>query len=443
MSRQRVTRSLQRLGQSGAFAVQHREPALGLGIEVDGVGRCSFPLTPDRVASMIERAVPSPFGYRDQTRHDPSVRSSWEIPGTWVHVDAAWARRFDRGLDAVRDGLGLPIGAVTAVLQKLIIYAPGQFFARHRDSQTQPGTTATLVVVLPSPHRGGELRVSHAGREITLCAATDASANYLAFAGFYADCPHETVPVESGHRVVLSYALEVEPRALLTELGTTGDLEASLRAYFFGDDEPDWLVYLLEHQYSAQSLDWDRLKLEDRTRVWALIDAAGRLDCDCFLALAEAHQTREYVGDDEDDEDDQSDEGYEPDGSAQRCLPSPLPDRNDDPPDRGPLRIIGGTTSSEPGGQSLDLSVTLTAWIDRARRPCRGTDRSADGSEVLHTFDFDERTPYQAEAEPWTGNEGGTSETWYSEAALVIIPRDRDLHAEIAEIIEVDDDAAP
>jgi len=60
----------------------------------------------------------------------------------------------------------------------------------------------TLVVTLPSAHRGGELRISHVGREVTL----DASAtefSELSYVAFYADCEHEALPIRAGNRICL------------------------------------------------------------------------------------------------------------------------------------------------------------------------------------------------------------------------------------------------
>lgn len=53
---------------------------------------------------------------------------------------------------------------------------------------------------------------------------------------------------------------------------------------------PERLVYLLDHEYTQRSLSWNQLKNGDGARVAALRAAAERLDCECFLALAEVHE---------------------------------------------------------------------------------------------------------------------------------------------------------
>jgi hypothetical protein len=95
---------------------------------------------------------------------------------------------------------------VAAELYKMLIYDTGSFFVRHRDTEKAPGMFATLVIVLPSLHTGGELLIRHRDREVRLDLACE-DASEVAFAAFYADCWHEVRPISSGYRLVLIYNL--------------------------------------------------------------------------------------------------------------------------------------------------------------------------------------------------------------------------------------------
>lgn len=404
-----------RLQSGGRCVARHREPGVGLWIDVAGVGRCALPLTEARITEMLAHATPSSFGYRDETRRDPAVRDGWEIPGDEVALDErAWAARFARGFAEIVEGLGLPSGTqVTPVLQKLVVYGPGQFFAPHRDSQKTPGTAGTLVVVLPSTHRGGDLVVTHAGRHDTVSTASDASAGYVSFVGFYADCVHEVLEVQKGHRVALTYALEVEAHELPEAAADLADLKQSLQSFFSHEDDEDarpWLVYLLDHQYSEQSLDWSRLKNGDRVRATALLEVAEQLGCDCFLALADVREAYELHEEEEDDDEGEADEYI--------CEEEQGPGVTED------TAMIGSLTERE---------LSLTMWIDRRGEPCRGTSDGPDRDCVVTTLAIDQRTPYETNAEPWTGNEGGSAEKWYHQTALVVIPRESALHDEVVQ----------
>ena len=69
----------------------------------------------------------------------------------------------------------------------------------------------TLVVCLPHPHQGGQLRVSHKGGE-TVWDWSNENAESIKWAAFYSDCEHEVLEVQSGHRVTLTYNLYVHER---------------------------------------------------------------------------------------------------------------------------------------------------------------------------------------------------------------------------------------
>ena len=445
---QALARSLRRLGGTGGFAAMHHEPAVGLSIDVDGVGRCDFPLSPERIAALIERAVPSPFGYRDETRHDPAVRDSWEIDGAAVHVDARqWSARFERGIAAIATGLGLPADDLRPTLHKLLVYAPGQFFTRHRDSERSPSMVGTLVVALPSAYRGGDVVVSHAGQTVTLATDKSGRTHHVSFLGFYADCVHETRPVEDGYRVALSYALDTAAADVpVAPISGGEDLQQSLRTFFLDadaddDDEPlrPWLVVLLDHQYSEQSVGWSRLKGADKLRAPALREAAAALHCDCFLALADVHEAYEYdEGDDEGDDED--DFILEPDDEEPDDAPFVSSPDADDPLEQltqhtSPRATVSGADISL-GRALLGRELTLDHWRDGDDRPCAGTDEMVDDDCIVSPLPSHGRPAYETHCEPWTGNEGGTADKWYHQTAIVIVPRRGELHEEIVGPVE-------
>ncbi|MCB9703285.1 MAG: 2OG-Fe(II) oxygenase [Myxococcales bacterium] len=390
----RVDRALARLRARGSFSSLHREPAQGLGVDVDGVGHIEVPIDEASAKALIAAAAPSPFGYRDQTRHDAGVRDSLEIAGERVHLDPrVWSRRFERGLQEVSEALGLPPDAeVSARLHKLLIYREGHFFAPHRDTERDPTMRATLVVLLPSEYEGGAVVVSHGDAQVTYDTAAERR-DQIAFLGFYTDCIHEIRPVTRGHRVALTYGVHVEgdDEAPAAD-GPFPELAGALRAYFGPEPaEPasPWLVYLFEHHYSAQGLEWAGLKNGDRVRADALRVVSAELGYDTFLALADVHEAFEI-----------DEEGGDPGFGI--------------PP--------GGY------GRRLGIELTLDHWIDGAGAPCQGCDEPADDGAVIGIGDPHQRAAYERSYEPWTGNEGGAAEQWYHQAAIVVVPRGSEFH---------------
>ena len=87
------------------------------------------------------------------------------------------------------------------------------FFKSHKDTPRAENMFGSLVVVFPTPHQGGALVLRHGGREWMF----DSSAILdnpdmtptpsVAFVAFFSDVEHEVLPVQSGHRVTVTYNL--------------------------------------------------------------------------------------------------------------------------------------------------------------------------------------------------------------------------------------------
>ncbi|EGV19056.1 2OG-Fe(II) oxygenase [Thiocapsa marina] len=364
-------------------------------IQVDGVGALSLPLLAAQAEALVAQAEQAPYGRGTETLVDTGVRRTWQIDGARVHISGkAWARDLETMVARATAGLGVN-GAVTAELYKLLVYDTGSFFISHRDSEKAPGMFATLVVVLPSEHRGGELLVRHRGREVRLDLRRDEPSE-VAFAAFYADCLHEVLPVVSGYRLALVYNLirtgEDQPLGppdydrehqwavkLLQSWGTP-------RAGESAEPTLTKLIYPLEHAYTPAEIGFDRLKGADAAAAGLLVGAAREADCDLFLALVSINESgwAEHTGggywgrhDEDDFEVGEVDESHQivdtwrhPDGSH---------------PDLGPL-------------------------------PFELEELSPPGA-------FDDLEPNEIEFQEATGNEGVSFDRLYQRAALVVWPR--------------------
>lgn len=176
-------------------------------VEVTGVGVLSFPVPPAQIASLTSQASRAPYGRGEETILDESVRKVWQLqPGKVRITGKSWAASFDTILRQVIVGLGCEGLAVSAEFYKMLVYEEGGFFLTHRDTEKAGGMFGTLVVVLPSAHRGGELVIRHAGREVVVDMSR-AEVSEASFAAFYADCEHEVRAITEGSRVCLIYNL--------------------------------------------------------------------------------------------------------------------------------------------------------------------------------------------------------------------------------------------
>ncbi|MCA1697981.1 MAG: 2OG-Fe(II) oxygenase [Actinobacteria bacterium] len=140
----------------------------------------------------------------------------------------------------------------------MLVYARGQFFVQHQDSEKDDAMIASLVVGLPSSFKGGALEVQQGGETATYRGSKQA----LSLVAFYSDCRHQVKPVTSGHRIVLTYDLLLRPQAAASGAGLDAklvdNLERCLAEHFASSESPDRLVYLLDHEYTRRGLDWQR-----------------------------------------------------------------------------------------------------------------------------------------------------------------------------------------
>jgi hypothetical protein len=197
-------------------------------------------------------------------------------------------------------------------------------------------------------------------------------------------------PITAGYRLTLIYNLLRKGGEPLPEAPDYAHHQARATALLQGwaeaagtsDDNPDKLIYPLEHAYTQAELGFDTLKGVDAAVAAVVTSACEAADCDCHLALLTIEESgwAEYAGDG------WGDEEYE----------------------------IGEVT---------DSSENLQHW----RHP--DGSRPAMGALPFHEkelcppnalADLDDTEPEFEEA---TGNAGASFERFYQRAALVLWPR--------------------
>lgn len=254
--------------------------------------RLSFPVPDSQARGLIELAELAPYGRGGETLVDPAVRKVWQIAAPRVAIGARWQRTLDAIVADAAHGLGVS-GSVRAALYKMLVYDAGSFFVEHRDTEKVDGMFATLVVVLPSAHEGGELVVRHRDRDVQLDLRRDDPAE-IAWCAFYADCLHEVRPVTAGNRICLVYNLVREGGGLPAPDHTDAvdAISDALRAYATGGAGwPVKLAFALDHHYTPKGLSFAGLKNGDRAAAAALVAAAGRAGCEVHLAMIAITET--------------------------------------------------------------------------------------------------------------------------------------------------------
>lgn len=414
-----ITELLTNIESSGSFATRRTASADDLHLEVKGVGGISFPISTTMARRLCATARPARYGLKDQTRLDPRVRNTFEIPKTRVRLDErTWRNTFRPMLDQIRGDLGLPEGArLWAELHNMLVYEPGQFFVTHQDSEKGDDMIGTLVVVLPSAFAGGAMMVEHHDERLTFRAA----GGKLTFIAFYADCHHQVRPVTGGYRVVLTYNLLIDgdPSTAIAPAvaGRLASLAESIQRFFETPlprrwaheprrERPDRFVYLLDHQYTRRGLAWHRLKNADAVRAVALREVAQRLDCEIVLALADVHESWSC-----------EDEGfgygrYGRRGGWRRWEYDEDADEDANGSETPALLEL------------LDSDIELRHWTGSGER-LEAIAGAVDDDEVCYTKPSVELEPFASEHEGYMGNWGNTVDRWYHRAAVVLWPRAR------------------
>ncbi|KAJ8122089.1 hypothetical protein ONZ43_g1627 [Nemania bipapillata] len=375
-----LTRTIDAIEACGEFATrkqysQFANPGLQIGDTL-----IALPLDPAQVPLIRDASRQAPFGRRDKTLVDTSVRDTWEIDASKFHIaNPAWATFVHSTLQDVAADLGM--SGVKTELYKLLLYEKGSFFKRHKDSEKAPGMVATLSICLPSRYKGGEVHLSHAGKNRAF--DTSQSLFDIFALAWYADVTHEIKPIEDGHRLVLIYNIMQTGDGVTSASFLTRQDEKLQKAISKLNSQPRMpkrLLYFLEHQYSQASLRIDHLKGRDRAVGQTLREACTRSGW--YMFLCNVTKTESNA------------EDYERYSS---CYYDE---------EKVPELVIDtvATCSAQVFASNIELNEKEILGSD-PYSDFRGADSESEGEE--------------------TGNEGATMEYRYHDSAVIIVPKDQ------------------
>ncbi|KAM5535766.1 hypothetical protein V8D89_010580, partial [Ganoderma adspersum] len=170
--------------------------------------------TPSALEHLERTCDPATFGVDNRDVLDESYRKAGKLD------NQCFAFNLDVGrvglLEAIR--MGLFPGrderkAIHAELYKLNVYGKDSFFKSHKDTPRGTSMFGSLVLVLSTPHEGGELILEHQGTRWVYDAAQvlaplpHGTAPRLAYVAFFSDVDHAVQRVTAGHRLTITYNL--------------------------------------------------------------------------------------------------------------------------------------------------------------------------------------------------------------------------------------------
>jgi hypothetical protein len=394
----KLSQALSKIDRPGSFCVSGSAPAVLPGLEVQGMGPVALPLTAKQAKELKKHCEQAPYGKGEETLINTSVRRVWRMtPERFALTNPDWQAFLGQTLRTVQEELGLEGQKLESHLYDLLLYEPGSFFLPHRDGEKLDRMVATLVVVLPSSHRGGELVVRHDGEEQTIdFGAGDDHSFRVHYAAFYADCEHEVRPLREGYRLCLVYNLTLaKAKKTIAAPRRSGHVEAvrGLLQQWANDAESRKLVVTLDHQYTQDGLSWEGLKGVDRAKASVLREAARQAGCQAHLALLTFWESGSAVDD----------------GSYY-----------------GRRRRWYDEYEEDEGGEHemdevFESSLTLDHWSDPEGNRLSLGPLHVEEDEVLDPEAIRGVEP-EEDYEGYTGNEGMTLERWYRHAAVVLWP---------------------
>lgn len=283
-------------------------------LRVADIGVLSWPLPAAQWVELQRLATAAPFGRREQTLHDDAVRRTLQIDASQLQLGPRFQSLIEqRVVPALCEGLGVAAAQrkhVHAHLYKLLLYRPGDHFAKHRDSEKLPGMFATLSLLLPCSYTGGELTVSFNHKKLVLGRppTDDDEASELRWIAFYCDVEHQVAPVQSGLRIALTFNVAYTPprqkeRGVMKSddaprAPSEDDQGRRLRRLARALERwvqtlhPPVLVLPLAHQYSRANGQLANLKGQDRA-VYQALQAAVEILREAQAAESVAEQVQE------------------------------------------------------------------------------------------------------------------------------------------------------
>jgi hypothetical protein len=291
--KQQLLDTLQQVKGSGKFVSIHTADFVFPGLKIDGFGEIPFPINTMQAKALIQLAHKAPFGKGGQTTYDGTVRSCWEIDADKLSLgNPAWTKFLNKAISNIKVDLGLEDSTIAAHLYKLLIYEEGDFFLSHKDTEKEKDMFGTLIVGLPSRYTGGELCVQFEGVKEVADFSQTAEKYLLNYAAFYADCDHEVKPLTSGYRVCLVYNLVQQKSGKkigLQSIHTHATRLAEILTQKEVTEDTTPYIILLGHQYTPENFSYDALKLNDRAKAEALLQAAQKAGYYAKLCLVTSY----------------------------------------------------------------------------------------------------------------------------------------------------------
>jgi hypothetical protein len=424
-----IERLIQKRFIAKNFCTSFEEDSSLLSLQVEGLAPIKLPIQPKTAKQLIALAKPSKFGFREKTLYDQSVRNSFEIDSSKIHLGANFQEKINSTLKKIKHDLLLPASSeLRADLHNLLIYEKGCFFDFHQDSEKEDGMIASLIIVFPSNYQGGDLVIEYQGQTKNFgdlrYRRPPNSTKFQCFA-FYADCRHKLEKVSYGYRIALTFNLIIENPQEIQRSNKNSGLARAVEEYFSTTqdqplhrrDRPKWFVFFLNHQYTQKSLNWKTLKGADKVTAAEFKQVAQNLELDIYLSLAAIQETWSAY--------EESDDDYHHRRYSRRKYRSREDEENTN-------RETTENSENFEIQDMVDSETTLDGWLDANGNAAKFGAHYVTDSMIFMAKENGKFVPESSEYEGYMGNYGNTLDRWYRRSAIVLWPQKISLASKFA-----------
>ena len=169
-------------------------------INVEGVGRLSWPINAHQIEQLKNVMEKSPFGNEGSGEIKPLHNI---IDRNKIEIDNS----FDYLSETVTNQLALEEHEIEVRLNKLILQEEGEGYDWQQDTEKSNGKFGSLMIHLPSYHEGGDFFIKHDRTVIKSIYNQKKGENGFFYSAFYSDCYHKLNTITKGHRFTLLFDL--------------------------------------------------------------------------------------------------------------------------------------------------------------------------------------------------------------------------------------------
>ncbi|KAH8743437.1 hypothetical protein F5883DRAFT_664199 [Diaporthe sp. PMI_573] len=266
-------------------------------ISVRGHGTISLPLRAEDA-----RALEALFGVSGEAAINNAI-SVIEAENITIQ-NPNWSCFVDRLSKHASWEMGVPAGGdgkpdIRAELSRSLLYRRGAIVKAQAGTAEIEGMFGTLVICLPSPHKGGTAHFRYGKTTISLSSADTSTLSCFHIA-WLQDVLYGTDEIQTGYQWVLEYNLINNAEASYEPSASAMDTQTSRVAHALSvwhelPDGPKFLIYPLQHRYTPESVDLADLRGRDYQRALCVHKGCAK-DGKVSLLLAQVQMSRE-VGD--------------------------------------------------------------------------------------------------------------------------------------------------